>query len=100
MRYSCSGVKNFLPSIKACLSIGREINTPEQEYRIYRTPSLKGQEPLEFNYGYAITAHRAQGSEWDKVLVFEERFPFSDEEHRRWLYTACTRPSQKLVLVR
>ena len=94
------GVFISLPIDKQALVEGKKFLTPEQEYRIYRTPSLKGQEPLEFNYGYAITAHRAQGSEWDKVLVFEERFPFSDEEHRRWLYTACTRPSQKLVLVR
>lgn len=56
--------------------------------------------PLEFTYGYAITAHKSQGSEWNKVLVFEEKFPFSKEEHKKWLYTACTRASCKLVLVR
>ena len=56
--------------------------------------------PKEFAYGYAITCHKAQGSEWDKVLVLEESFPFSKEEHARWLYTACTRASEKLVLVR
>lgn len=56
--------------------------------------------PKEFEYGYAITTHRAQGSEWDKVLVIEEKFPFAQEEHARWLYTAVTRASEKLVLVR
>jgi exodeoxyribonuclease-5 len=56
--------------------------------------------PKEFAYAYAITCHKAQGSEWDKVLVKEERFPFDKEEHARWLYTACTRASEKLVLVR
>lgn len=56
--------------------------------------------PLEFTYGYAITCHKAQGSEFDKVLVLEEKFPFNKEEHARWLYTACTRASEKLVLVR
>ncbi len=40
------------------------------------------------------------GSEWDKVLVIEEKFPFDKEEHKRWLYTACTRAAKKLVLVR
>ena len=56
--------------------------------------------PREFAFGYAITTHKAQGSEWDKVLVIEEKFPFSKEEHARWLYTAVTRASERLVLVR
>lgn len=56
--------------------------------------------PFEFAYAYAITTHKAQGSEWDKVLVMEERFPFDEEEHKRWLYTACTRAREKLVVIR
>ena len=56
--------------------------------------------PREFTFGYAITCHKSQGSEWDKVLVIEERFPFDKKEHARWLYTACTRAAEKLVLVR
>ena len=56
--------------------------------------------PREFTFGYAITCHKSQGSEWDKVLVIEERFPFDKKEHARWLYTACTRAASRLVLVR
>ena len=56
--------------------------------------------PMEFTYGYAITVHKSQGSEWDNVCVLEESFPFEKEEHARWLYTAITRASDKLVLVR
>lgn len=56
--------------------------------------------PKEFAFAYAITCHKAQGSEWEKVLVVEEGFPFDRTEHARWLYTACTRASEKLVLVR
>jgi exodeoxyribonuclease-5 len=56
--------------------------------------------PLSFTYGYAITAHKSQGSEWDNVLVIEEGFPFDKEEHKRWLYTACTRAAKKLVIIR
>ena len=82
------------------LKDGKPFLTSEQAYQIYRRTDLKNLEPVEFNYGYAITGHRAQGSEWDKVLVFEERFPFDREEHARWLYTAATRASEKLVLVR
>ena len=56
--------------------------------------------PKEFTYAYAVTVHKAQGSEWNNVVVLEENFPFDKNEHARWLYTACTRSSKKLVLVR
>jgi ATP-dependent exoDNAse (exonuclease V) alpha subunit len=55
--------------------------------------------PKQFTYGYAITCHKAQGSEFEKVLVVEEKFPFDKEEHARWLYTGCTRASEKLVII-
>ena len=69
-------------------------------YKINKNSRYCGSIPLEFAYGYAITCHRAQGSEWDKVLVIEESFPFEREEHSRWLYTACTRAAEKLVIIR
>jgi ATP-dependent exoDNAse (exonuclease V) alpha subunit len=56
--------------------------------------------PRQITYGYALTCHAAQGSEWEKVLVLEENFPFERDEHKRWLYTAATRASEKLVLLR
>lgn len=71
----------------------------------YESYKLSGYKPLNnftlenFTYGYAITAHKSQGSEWNRVLVVEENFPFNKEEHARWLYTACTRASEKLVLI-
>lgn len=40
-----------------------------------------------FDHGYAITCHKAQGSEWDKVLIVND-WRASD---RKWLYTAITR---------
>ena len=55
--------------------------------------------PQQFTYGYAITCHKSQGSEWDKVLVIEENFPFAKEDHARWLYTAATRAAEKLVII-
>lgn len=71
------------------------------EYKLSRLKTRFGDlMPKEFAYGYAITCHKAQGSEWDKVLVLEEKFPFNKEEHARWLYTAATRAVDKLVIVR
>lgn len=55
--------------------------------------------PINGELGYAITCHKSQGSQWEKVLVVEERFPFEPEEHQRWLYTAITRPMSKLTLI-
>lgn len=54
--------------------------------------------PEVFDYGYCITCHKAQGSEYDKVLVFEEFLRGND--HARWLYAAATRAKKKLVIVR
>ena len=56
--------------------------------------------PKQATYGYALTCHAAQGSEFDKVLVIEESFPFDKKEHARWLYTAVSRSAEKCVLVR
>lgn len=55
--------------------------------------------PREFEYGYAITGWKAQGSEWNKVLVVEEGFPWDKETHARFMYTCATRASEKLVII-
>jgi exodeoxyribonuclease-5 len=52
----------------------------------------------EFDYGYALTVHKAQGSQWDDVVVFDESWAFREHRHR-WLYTAITRASQRLTVV-
>lgn len=69
-------------------------------YKLKSHKKYKWMPPLEFTYGYCVTGHKAQGSEWDKVLILEERFPFDKEEHARWLYTAVTRAKKKLVLIK
>ncbi len=53
-----------------------------------------------FDFGYAISVHRSQGSEWDSVLLFEERSQYWDDEfYKRWLYTAVTRAKERLFVV-
>lgn len=69
-------------------------------YRLMRSRKYAHLVPMDFTYGYCITCHKAQGSEWNKVLVIEENFPFNEYEHARWLYTAATRAIDKLVIVR
>lgn len=69
-------------------------------YRLSRSKKYASLVPMDFTYGYCVTGHKAQGSQWDRVLVIEEKFPFNKEEHARWLYTAATRAVDKLVIVR
>ncbi len=53
----------------------------------------------EFDYGYVLTVHKAQGSQWDAVMLFDESFAFR-ENRARWLYTGITRAAQRLTVVR
>ena len=53
----------------------------------------------EFDYGYAITCHKSQGSQWDNVLIYDESWVFKNDSSR-WLYTAVTRASESVVLYR
>ena len=57
-------------------------------------------EPIcRFEFAYAITCHKSQGSEFDFVVVFDESWAFG-EESNRWLYTAITRAKEKLLIIR
>lgn len=69
-------------------------------YKMGRNWRFQDKIPDQFTYGYAITCHKSQGSEWDNVLVIEEGFPFDKEEHKQWLYTAATRAAKKLVIIK
>ncbi|MCF1492644.1 AAA family ATPase [Agrobacterium vitis] len=53
----------------------------------------------EFDYGYALTVHKAQGSQWNNVVLFDESWAFRDTRER-WLYTAVTRAAETLTIVR
>lgn len=54
--------------------------------------------PMEFDYAYAVTVHKAQGSEYKKVVLFNEYLGRDKEQWQRWLYTGITRASEKLVI--
>jgi len=53
----------------------------------------------DFDFGYALTVHKAQGSQWDEVVLFDESFAFRDTR-QRWLYTGITRAAERLTIVR
>ena len=54
----------------------------------------------EFTYGYALTVHKSQGSQWSNVLIIDESGSFRDPSTRqKWLYTAITRAQDKVTVV-
>ena len=53
----------------------------------------------EFTWGYALTVHKSQGSQWQSVLIRDESRLFG-EHRRKPLYTALTRAPHRVVVVR
>lgn len=50
----------------------------------------------EFDYGYALTVHKSQGSQWNNVLLFDEWY---GKDRKEWLYTAITRAAERIDIV-
>ena len=72
----------------------------EDNYELLRKLRSVAEEPIcRFEFAYAITCHKSQGSEFDFVIVFDESWAFGEEKDR-WLYTAITRAKEKLLIIR
>jgi exodeoxyribonuclease-5 len=55
---------------------------------------------LQLDYGYALTVHKSQGSQWKTITLYDDGFGKRDPEvRRRWLYTAITRAEHQLNIV-
>lgn len=72
---------------------------------VHRHPFLGEEIPFwlekdaeKFDFGYALTCHKSQGSQWDKVLVIDEGSAFRTDA-ARWRYTAVTRAAKELKVV-
>jgi exodeoxyribonuclease-5 len=54
-----------------------------------------------FDYGFAMTVHKLQGSQIDDLVVLAERpGPVSNDDYTKWAYTAATRAVSKLTVLR
>ena len=106
-----------LPIDYTCIKTGEPLLTPAQEAKLEKynksllirelksnyynaAPYLK-QLPYHFNYGYAITCWKSQGSEYANVLGYDapwvrKKMP---EQYSKYLYTMITRASERLILV-
>ncbi len=54
---------------------------------------------IEAVWGWAITCHKSQGSQWENVIVFDDGLARTAEDRARWLYTAITRAERGLVIL-
>ena len=55
---------------------------------------------LQVKFAYAVTCHKAQGGQWKAVFIDQGYLTGNpDVEYLRWMYTAFTRPTEKLYLV-
>jgi exodeoxyribonuclease-5 len=64
----------------------------------YQRVFSKGDLPVDF--GYALTVHAAQGSEWDHVVINDDGFALRNpDDRKRWLYTAITRAAKRCTIV-
>jgi len=52
----------------------------------------------EFDWGYVLTCHKAQGSEFPHVTIVDDSGAFRDDANQ-WLYTAITRAAEGLTLL-
>lgn len=87
--YWLEAVDASLGTAVSCVASKRQLNStllPEQDSKL-----------AFFDYAYAITCHKAQGSEWDNVAVIAEYHPNWDMA--RWRYTAATRAAKHLYWI-
>jgi exodeoxyribonuclease-5 len=75
-----------------------DLNAHPHPFRGEDVPLFLKREAQEFDYGYALTCHKSQGSQWDNVLVLDESHVFR-KEAARWLYTAITRAAERITII-
>lgn len=104
-------------SFQMCMrTFGKDQIASAQEQILEGIPDhvqQEGKDPLlELTYAYCMTAHKSQGSEWETVVVIDQRSlikkiqagdinarALSPEEYaRRWTYTAITRAKKNLII--
>ena len=73
-------------------------NKPQEFSTLLRTDEYFN--AVRVTFGYAMTCHKAQGSEWDNVFVnFEDLNLNRNQYSFRWMYTAITRAGKCLYLI-
>jgi exodeoxyribonuclease-5 len=79
-----------------------------REFRAYADPKASEEydpgyrDKLQLDYGYALTVHKSQGSQWDVVTLCDDGFGKGyggPDLRKQWLYTGITRAAEHLNIV-
>lgn len=91
---------------KVSLSLKKQENMTAEEHKKIIAAEIKRRclstrefQISDFDYAYAISVHKAQGSQFGKVVLFDESDCFRAYK-KQWLYTAITRASEKLIIIK
>lgn len=93
-------VRGRLKSLDHQHYVGVDVSVPEEFFwgaeadLDWRTKANYDQ----FTFGWALTVHKAQGSQWDNVLLIDESSSFR-ENYRQWLYTGVTRAAERVTVI-
>lgn len=90
-------VMTLLPDQSEGMKVEVEAHTHHFIGQEAKLPWWEAKEAQEFDYGYAMTVHKAQGSQWKNVLLFDESWCFR-KDRWRWLYTGLTRAADRVVV--
>jgi len=92
-KYMSDRKKNYLSSYEEELAVKNGEILDRSKDELYNALVTK--------YGYALTAHKSQGGEWENAIVDLDTSFFDNysEEYARWLYTSITRAKKHLYLV-
>ena len=88
--------------ISSCDDLGNSIfvQAHPHPFRDEEIPFFEIREAQCFEYAYAMTVHKAQGSQWDSVALVDESGKFPSHSRQSWLYTGITRAAKKLKVIK
>jgi hypothetical protein len=84
-------IRESNPSLFESLDNGMDIIATKKGYKL--SPNI-----IVGTYGYAVTAHKSQGSQWEKVFV-NQNYVAPTWNAARWYYTAITRSSKDVIVL-
>jgi exodeoxyribonuclease-5 len=78
----------------------RVVTAPAEPFLVAKPGDTFTPGMMPFTYGYTLTVHKAQGSQWDNVLLFNEMgMCRTAEAAQQWLYTGITRAAKRITIL-